>query len=64
MVSVLRYAVLVGDAYYPSGWSDYQNSFDDLSVAVAHGVAMCDNSNGLKWYEVVDLSSMTVVEKG
>lgn len=55
-----RYIVLAGSVYYPSKWDDYRQSFDDLEQAKAFGDGWLVGEGCLAWYQVIDLTTMTV----
>lgn len=72
MITTNRYVVLVGEAYYPSGWGDFAGSTDSLDEAgrIARSkikvkkhndayMKTCPDSSRFytdDWCEIVDLS--------
>jgi len=55
--------VFTGMQYYPSGgWGDFIGTADTLDAARAHAETAADGSDD--WYQIVDASSLKVVEEG
>lgn len=53
-----RYALFVGDEYYPSrAWHDFKNSFDTVEEALEYR-SQCRSWD---WYQVVDLHTGVIV---
>jgi hypothetical protein len=62
VIMILRYIVMA-DEYDHEGWKSYQGEYANLTDAVtaAKGIVARED---LDWWEVIDLMTKTVVEKG
>ena len=56
-----RYALFVGERYYPGKWSDFIDYFDSIDEALIKTRSTKYDDNDDYWYQVVDLKTAKVV---
>ena len=57
-MKIKRYLLMMGEAYYPEGYQDIQDTFDSVEEAVKiANLLFKGNPWGMDWAEVIDLST-------
>jgi hypothetical protein len=57
-----RYALFIGDAFYPKGgWEDFVGFFNDIEVAKAAIVEPAEDCTSGWWFNIADLTNGEIV---